>query len=329
MIAPLPATFGAGPLDVCVESDDDEVLRIAIAALELFSTQWKERRSTVGIAFRRRAPARERARGTYLTCARMTVDCDDEGGFAATALSGIAAAGSMDAEGGRWTVDVPPSLEFDEAAAGDIEDLIALVLTVAWRDCGWQPVHAGAVTNGSRTLMLCAPSGGGKSTLTAALVRSGWVSLGDDKLLLAARPGAPAIASLMHTYNLHPRTASWFGELGELEALPRYSAWTPKRRVALASMTQWRSAERAMLTDIVRIERTSAHASARIEPLPRAETLPALLRQIVIPAEIKTAARVLRECSAASRTLWSHRLEIGDDAYGSVDVAAVVGAYFA
>lgn len=327
MIAPLPATFGAGPVQVRVESDDDDVLRIAANALELFSTQWKTRESTIGIAFRRRASTRLPASGTYLTCARMTVDRYEDG-FAATALSGIAALGRTGAEGAGWVVDVPPSLEFDEASAGDIEDLISLFLTVAWRECGWQPVHAGAVTKGSRTLMLCAPSGGGKSTLTAALVRSGWVSLGDDKLLLGTRDGAPAIASLMHTFNLHPRTASWFRELGELDALPRYSAWTPKRRVALASLTQWQSVERAMLTDIVRIERTAAHASARIEPLPRVETLPALLRQIVIPADVRTAERVLRDCSTASRSLWSHRLEIGEDAYAHVDVAAVLSEYF-
>lgn len=322
------AASAAGPVRIRIDCDDDDIARVAANALELFSMRWGTHSIDASIVFRRGGAARAAASGTYLRCARMDVDrCENE--FAVSSLSGIAATGTTGTPLHRWVVHVPQSLTFDEASAGDIEDVISLVLTVAWRECGWQPVHAGAVTNGTRTLLLCAPSGGGKSTLTAALVRRGWLSLGDDKLLLGSRDGLPVVASLMRTFNLHPRTAAWFGELGEIDALPRYSAWTPKRRVALESLNAWQSTESAPLTDLIRIERSDAHAAARVEPLPRTQTLPALLRQIVIPTDARTGANVLRDCAAAARSVWSHRLDLGENAYAHVDVAAVIEEYFA
>lgn len=328
MLLPPPATHRAGPIDVRVESDDDALLSVATSALALFSTRWDAHSSEVSVQIRRRASTRPAAVGTYLVCGRMNVDRYDDG-FAATARSGIAAIGRTGVPGHRWCIDVPARLELDEAAAGDLEDILSLALTIAWRDAGWQPVHAGAVTNGKQTLLLCAPSGGGKSTLTAALVRAGWQSLGDDKLLLCVRDRRPVVASLMRTFNLHPETSRWFGELHSLETLPRYSAWTPKRRLDIADVQSWQFAAQAPLTDIVRIVRTNTHAYARLTPLERAETIPTLLRQIVVPTDAQVGAELLRVCALSSRALRVHELELGEDAYAHADVAATIGDYFA
>lgn len=328
MLLPPPAIYRAGPVEIRVESDDDALMSVATNALALFSTRWDVHSRDVVVQLRRKAPARPAAIGTFLLCGRMNVDRYDDG-FVATARSGMVAIGRTDVPPHRWIVDVPPTLEMDEPAAGDIEDMLSLALTVAWRDAGWQAVHAGAVTNGSRTLLLCAPSGGGKSTLTAALVRAGWHSVGDDKLLLRVRDRRPFVASLMRTFNLHPQTSRWFSELQALETLPRYSAWTPKRRLDIADVRSWQFAAEAPLTDLVRIVRTSAHAQARMSPLERAQTIPALLRQIVVPTDAQAGAQLLRVCALASRVMRAHELEIGEDAYAHTDVAGVVGEYFA
>ena len=61
--------------------------------------------------------------------------------------------------------------------------------SVAWMN-GFCPLHAGAVTRGDRTLAFTAPSGGGKSTLIAALGDDGWSHVCDDTLVLDVQDDA-------------------------------------------------------------------------------------------------------------------------------------------
>ena len=77
-----------------------------------------------------------------------------------------------------------PRSSSDPWVLTDIESLLSLVLTEGWRAEGWIPLHAAAVVRFDTCALICAESGGGKTSLTAALVREGWQTLGDDKLLL-------------------------------------------------------------------------------------------------------------------------------------------------
>ncbi len=162
---------------------------------------------------------------SYLRCSRMAV-CRSPDGLIATSSSGgdltLVRSASVD----RWHMNVPTSL----ADLEELEDFLVLVLTTGWRCLDWIPLHAGALSRGGCCIIVCAPSGGGKSTLTAGLMRAGWRTLGDDKLLLRIVDGRPRLAAVLHSLNLHPRTRQWFPEVGDLWLLPAYSAWTEKRK---------------------------------------------------------------------------------------------------
>ena len=122
------------------------------------------------------------ARGDYLIAAQMRVDLTPDG-MRATTNHGAQMDGHFDHAGERWDMRVPSSM-VDLGLWPEIEDLLSLVLTTGWRRAQWVPLHAAGLTDGRRGVLVCATSGGGKTTFMMAMVRAGWRSLGDDKLLL-------------------------------------------------------------------------------------------------------------------------------------------------
>ncbi len=79
-----------------------------------------------------------------------------------------------------------------------------------------QPLHAAAVTQGGAALLLCAPGGTGKSTLTYAAAREGLGVLAEDTVYVQCLPSL-AIWGLPRPVHLPPEVASFFPELGALE----------------------------------------------------------------------------------------------------------------
>jgi hypothetical protein len=197
----------------------------------------------------------------------------------------------------------------------ELEDLLSLVLTTGWRREGWTPIHAAAVVKNGMCAVFCAPTGGGKTTLTAAFVRGGWNVLGDDKLLLRVHGGRPEIAALLHTFNLHPKTREWFPEVGDLERLPRYSVWTEKRKVSVASIWEHAPVRTARPSVLVWLERCETNGAILARPLAEHEILATLLRQTVIPADPATARAIVSPIAAVAAQLRGVRLEIPRDAY--------------
>ncbi|MGQ7829934.1 hypothetical protein [Altererythrobacter sp. Z27] len=61
---------------------------------------------------------------------------------------------------------------------------------VAWLN-GMMPLHCSAVEHGGSAIAFTAPSGGGKSTLAAALASRGFRHLCDDTLVIAEQDGTP------------------------------------------------------------------------------------------------------------------------------------------
>ena len=192
---------------------------------------------------------------TYLSCARMVVGAPAENELRATTLIGAAASGCLGADGDDWTVTAPDEA-IAEGTLEDVEDLVGLALTTGWRRAGWVPLHAaGIVDDRGNCALVCAPSGGGKSTMTAAFVRRGWRALGDDKLLARVDDdGTVRVAALLHTFNLHPATRAWFPEVGDLEQLPTYSAWTDKRKVSASAIWSGATADIGAPTRVVAAE---------------------------------------------------------------------------
>jgi hypothetical protein len=255
--------------------------------------------------------------GTFLRCARIDVDVADKGLVAST-IGGARARLVRTGTSERWDLEIPSSL----LAAGnleDVEEMVILALTAGWRSAGWVPVHTAAVTDGKRCVMICAPSGGGKSTLSAAFVRRGWHAVGDDKVLLRMNDGVSQIASLQRTFNLHPQTSAWFPEVGDLERLPLYSTWTEKRKVKIESVWADPAADLASPTHLLRIRRDADPGPITFTPMDAGEVLSTLLRQIAIPAERSTANAILGCAAPTARRMRGFDVVVGENAYARAD----------
>jgi hypothetical protein len=305
-------SFLCGPLEISLNAPQGALGEKVIEAFGLYDVAWEPPHLPVKLNVIYSGAPAPILDGAYLQCARMKVDAD-RAGLLAVCPSGVAAC--YDEAQGAWLIAAPP--EFDaRARPEEIEDLIGLVLTTGWRRAGWVPMHAAAVVNGSRCVFLCAPSGGGKTSLAAALIRRRWRTLGDDKLLLRSAAGEEIeLAALMHHFNLHPKTQEWFAEVGDLERLPLYSAWTEKRKVNIEDIWKGKTAARGRPTHLVLLARRERGAGVKIAALPRAEVLSTLLRQTVIPHDRKIAAEILAAVAATARRLEGFQVEIGEDAY--------------
>lgn len=109
---------------------------------------------------------------------------------------------------------------------------------------GHAVLHAGAVTRGSRAVVVRGGAGAGKSTLVAACHLAGLGVLGDESLL-ASRRDPDALASSVRELTLTPEGARLAGVVGEAA----HSGGEAKRRVDLfaGSSPSDRSARRAAL----------------------------------------------------------------------------------
>jgi len=302
--------FRCGPLEVTVGAQTPALYDKVADTLQLYNACWAppfiSAQLRVDLAT---APALP-ADGNYLNCSRMRVDAT-AAGLRATCHSGAA----CESDRQRWRITIP-SAAARERVPDDVEDLIGLTLATLWRQAGWVPLHAGAVAKGRGCALLTAPSGGGKTTLTAALIRRGWQTLGDDKLLLRVDDGGvPEARALLHNFNLHPDTRRWFDEVGDLRTLPVYSAWTEKRRVSVDTVWPGRTLHRHAPTHLIQIVRRDDTSGVAISPLDHGEILSTLLRQTVIPREPTIARRIVTTVAATAKRLTGWRLDVGAEAY--------------
>jgi hypothetical protein len=253
------------------------------------------------------------AAGSYLQAVRMLVDRAPNGMYATTEC-GAVMDGIFTDDGERWHMRVPPTLIADQRW-WEIEDLLSLLLTTGWRRAGWVPLHGAALTDGARGVLICAASGGGKTTFMMAMARAGWRALGDDKLLLRTDGPEPVIVAIKHMLNVDPGAAAWFPEIGDLRVLPEYSALTPKRRVALGTLWPDSTAFAMHPTTIVSLERLAGPGTLTAKEMDPASTIGTLLRQTVIPRDPEEARWITGEVAACARGAQGIRLVVGDDAY--------------
>jgi hypothetical protein len=207
----------------------------------------------------------------------------------------------------------------------DMESLISLVLTEGWRSAGWVPVHAAAIIRNGICAVMCAESGGGKTSLTAAMIRKGWQTLGDDKLLLRIDGERnPELRGLVHTFNLHPRTAGWFPEVGDLTALPVYSEWTEKRKVSPESIWPGTTIDCARPTHLLQLIRIPGSSGVQVGEISPAMLLSSLLHQSVVPSEPKSAKQILSTIAATAQQMKGFSVHIGDNVYEEPGALAAV-----
>jgi hypothetical protein len=262
------------------------------------------------------------ASGSFIEAARMHVDLASDG-LRATTDGGAQMLGRFSADGETWHMTADPALIENERWS-DIEDLLTLVLTTGWRRAGWVPLHGGGLLEPEKTapstprgVLVCAASGGGKTTFTIAMVRRGWRSLGDDKLLLRAEaePGAPTVASVKQMLNIDPAAAAWFPELQGIESEPAYSVWTPKRRVSLGRIWKHAPATTMTPTHLVVVSRKQGRGGIDVSPLSQAEAISALLHQTVIPSDAAVARPITTAVVRLAEGLRGFRLDLFEDAF--------------
>jgi len=313
------ASYGCGPLEVDVCGDPPQLVEKVQESLALFDHRWPSTSRSVSIRVGA-GPFASPVPPAYLSCARMVVDAPAPDVLAATTCLGAAATGYLADDHDEWSITAPPEA-LDAYALEEVEDLVGLALTTGWRRAGWVPLHAaGIVDDHGNCVLLCAPSGGGKSTMTTSFVRRGWRTLGDDKLLARiGDDGEVRVSALLHTFNLDPSTRHWFPEVGDLERLPTYSAWTQKRKLPVRSVWDDALAHHGVPTRVVTLSRAATPGTVVATPLPGPAVLATLLRQTVIPSDPVLAASIVDVVAACSRQVVGLSVEIGENAYQRSD----------
>jgi hypothetical protein len=310
-----------GPLEIEASSDAPELHEKLHKELSLLDFGWPKASVRVQISLCAGPPPAFRCTGNYLEASRMKVDFDGEQ-WLASCDSGAWCQSVVGSS--RWRVVAPLSGSgLDEWTQTDIERILSLILTTEWRQLFWVPIHAGAVSDGKSCAVLCAESGGGKSSLTAAFLHRGWQTLGDDKLLLQIEDGRPVTHALARTFNLHPDSAGWFPEvtecIGDIRRFPQYSSWTEKRKVPIEKIWPGQTRASATPTHLIRVTRTD-RPGVSLKDMDSGLVLATLLRQTVIPNDAGTARWILSTVAGTASTLKGLELSVGPDAYQEADV---------
>jgi hypothetical protein len=218
--------------------------------------------------------------------------------------------------------DISVPFHFDwPAIVEETEQQLVFLLARTWAQAGWTPLHAGSLLppGENRCVLLCAPSGVGKTTLIAALLRRGWRTLGDDKTLLQVEGNGVVARALARRFHLHPASARWFPELGDFDDCPHYSRWTDKRVVRIEQAWPGRLIDSARPAAVVQLERITN--GLEIEALDRMKTLYTLLRQVAIPSDPEHARPLVDCIGRLAVSVNSALVKIGDGIYD--DPAAI------
>jgi hypothetical protein len=282
-------------------------------ALSVYDVTWEEPHLPVRIVAEESDEPTGMVEGNYLNCARMNVDITSAG-LHATCLSGSSA--SFSPESDQWNLSVVRAGLLDWEISWDMDDLLSLVLTNGWRCSGFVPIHAGAVAKDRFCAILCAPSGAGKTTLVTALIRRGWRTLGDDKLLLRLNlsQGSELLA-LVHSFNLDPIVRKWFPELANIKAFPADSPLDQKRRVRIDDIWPGRTIRSSSPTHLLEIGVRDNLGSVKVTSIKESDILSVLLHQTAIPKDLRTANQIVSILAPIAIYLKGFRVEMGRDAY--------------
>jgi hypothetical protein len=304
----LARRFQCGPVSIDLAGEAVWQERLA-GELLMFDVPFEGPGIALRIEVRTEMPPAPAVQGGYLQCNRFKVDREGEA-YVMAAQTGAWC--RFDTSCGCARAYAPDA---SEDAIEDVEQFLIFALVWGWRATGWVHMHAATLVRAERCALICAESHGGKSTFTAACVRRGLQTLGDDKVLI--RPGAPALAyGLSRSMNLDPEVAQWFPEVGVISALAPYSRWTPKRKVRIESLWPGATRRQAMPTVLLKLRRVSQGAPIAIAPLTAQEVLQALARQTVIPSDRQAAAMMLRAIMQLSAQMRGWIVSVSPETYG-------------
>jgi hypothetical protein len=320
--APTPAnaTYGCGPVTLKIAFTDSGLGDALHGLLSQYDAPWPNPVLVIDVMIGCGAPPSDTAEpsGVYFRSGLLRGERRD-GRLISLSKSGVWL--EYDLTALAATVLIPPG-SHGSAIVEETEQQLILLLARAWAQAGWTPLHAGSLVppEGNRCVLLCAPSGVGKTTLITAMLRRGWRTLGDDKTLLQTGPDGLVARALARRFHLHPASSPWFPELGDLGACPHYSRWTDKRVVPIASAWPDRLIGSAIPAAVVQLQRIEN--GLEVEPMPAMTTLYTLLRQVAIPADPEHARPLVACIGALADQVKSASVKMGHAVY---DDPALVG----
>jgi hypothetical protein len=232
----------------------------------------------------------------------------------------------LETEGVAWAVVDLAARSVDLAAeAADQEAWITDQLAPRLLShLGALVVHAGAIAGeGGRGFLVTAPSGFGKSTLTAFLHQGGWPVLGDDAAVLRVDPGGVAVRAVHRRLKL--RSESW-RSLFPAEARDRPE---PGRKVGIDLGPP--PPPELPLAAIFCIGERAQDGLCRAEPLPPAAACLELLRNsfALDPTDRDRAARRLQAAGEVANAVPAFRLTYPRDFARLPDVRELIAATLA
>jgi hypothetical protein len=176
---------------------------------------------------------------------------------------------------------------------------------------GFLGIHGAALARGGRGLVLRAPSGHGKSTLTYAAARRSFQALAEDIVWIA--PDAVRLWGMPWTFHLLPDAARRFPELAD-RAPSRQLNGEEKIAVDLEALRAGSTAASAEAAGIVLLHRCPGCDSQLTELDPGVDW-PEIWRDWLAggASRERTQPGYDRRAEALLRGLPVHRLELGDD----------------
>ena len=189
-----------------------------------------------------------------------------------------------------------------------------LALYFVLEEHGFLGVHGAALGRGGRGLLLRAPSGHGKSTLTYAAARRRFQAVAEDIVWIA--PGTSTLWGMPWTFHLLQDSARLFPELDGL-SVSRQLNGEQKIAIDLERLRPGSTAMSAEPAGVVLLSRRPGSRS-RLKPLDPAASWDEWVaggatRERTAPGYDRRAAAFLRDRPV-------HRLELGDDLEAALDL---------
>ena len=129
------------------------------------------------------------------------------------------------------------------------------------------PIHAACVSLNGRGLLLCGPSGVGKSTLAYACARAGWTFTTDDASYLVWHRDKPYVRGNAHQVRFRPSARLLFPEIGDRSLTPRTEG-KPSIEIRTAELPGIATATEAAVHAILLLRRHDRDTT-ELKPLPR------------------------------------------------------------
>lgn len=179
-------------------------------------------------------------------------------------------------------------------------------------DCAM--IHAAAVGYGKRGFLLTGVGGSGKSTTTAAAIKQGWFTTGDDFILV--NPHAEATAfPIFDVMKLTDHALKWFADFPG-QAINQPTAPDEKTLIPLSTVAGDRFVDRLPVHAVLSLELTGAETS-EFEAMSKRQAVAALAPSTM--NILRTGMpETLTACSAIARNLPTIKFKVGRDPFEAV-----------